>query len=289
MTTLVIMAPKRCRSDQIRNPATGRCVKRDGKIGKQILKKRKKPSLRRLSSRRRPSNLVAGKFKLGKRVGRGAFGQVFMGENPKTGKTVAIKVFESSEQGEREARTETKNLERLGGKLCKDFVCIIDSGEFKRKPFVVMDLVRGQNGEKFFKNKIRDNETSCILAKDVYRKATNALKKLHRAGIAHNDVKLDNLIVEETGSGGVRVRIIDFGLTCSSRTCPASGAPLFMAPFKERAFFDRTGISLKNAQRADFFALAKSVSANISRKKTTCFRGFRRELANDTQKFRNPV
>ena len=52
--------PKDCKDDEIRNPATGKCVKRDGKIGRKILgrsppKKSRKEPKRKASPRRRSS------------------------------------------------------------------------------------------------------------------------------------------------------------------------------------------------------------------------------------------
>ena len=52
---------------------------------------------------------------------------------------------------------------------------------------------------------------------------TRALEDLHMVGIIHNDIKPDNVLVEITGSGGVKVAILDLGL--ARHTGTVYGAP----------------------------------------------------------------
>jgi serine/threonine protein kinase len=87
----------------------------------------------------------------------------------------------------------------------------------------------------------------------IVKNAIKALKKLHSFGIAHTDIKPDNLIIDiNTGS----VKFIDFGLSCLKYCTVSScaGTIDYMSP--ERLKCDpKKLLDLEVGKRGDLYAL----------------------------------
>ncbi|MBA4190354.1 MAG: hypothetical protein C0467_20395 [Planctomycetaceae bacterium] len=114
-------------------------------------------------------------------------------------------------------------------------------------PFLAMEYVRGPNLRKFAADSPVPPRTAARLVAEVAR----ALAVVHQHGVVHQDVKPQNILIDETG----RARLIDFGMARlrhawdDSGECASGGTPAFMAPEQARSEDAAIG------PRSDLFAL----------------------------------
>lgn len=83
--------------------------------------------------------------------------------------------------------------------------------------------------------------------RQIFRQIIEAIKHLHSKGIAHRDIKLDNIMVDAK----LKVKIIDLGLcqvSNATRCSEKSGSPEYWAP-------EVTGMGRYNALHADIWSL----------------------------------
>ena len=100
--------------------------------------------------------------------------------------------------------------------------------ETGRKPFFVMEHVRGTNLEVLMRTK----HPTLHEALDLLGQAAAGIDAIHAAGLAHGDIKPGNVLVDDEG----RVKIADFGLVPLLERMSHGevlGTPAYMAP--ERA------------------------------------------------------
>jgi serine/threonine-protein kinase len=139
------------------------------------------------------------------RIAQGGMAIVYRGHDRQLDRVVAIKVPRPefardrgfSEQFRREARTAA----RLSH---PNVVAVYDSGEERGLPWIVMEHVSGQTLRGLLDAKGRlDPETTAELLGPV----ADALDHAHHAGIAHLDVKPENVLLASEA-----VKVADFGL-----------------------------------------------------------------------------
>jgi serine/threonine-protein kinase len=165
-------------------------------------------------------------------------GVVYRGVRTKLDRQVAIKVMHLALPSQMKARErferEAQVMARLDHPHC---VSIIDYGIHQQKPYVVMELVRGQSLHEMI------NELGRIeipRAVDIMRQILSGLAHAHEQGIIHRDIKPANIMVTPKAPLGLHVRILDFGLarmlgaSNSVSNGVAVGTPSYMAPEQAR-------------------------------------------------------
>jgi serine/threonine protein kinase len=115
------------------------------------------------------------------------------------------------------------------------------------RPFVVMEFVRGRNLKQVADQSSLPYRQAAASAAEVAR----ALEYAHRRGVVHQDIKPQNILLDESG----RPRLIDFGMArwrhgwTESQAGPSGGTLAFMAPEQARVETERVGAP------SDIFAL----------------------------------
>ncbi len=127
-------------------------------------------------------------------------------------------------------------------------VSVHEVGEHEGRPYLVMDLVRGESLEAAL---VRETMPPKRIAKLVAGIA-RALQEAHRHGILHRDVKPENVLVDEDGEP----RLTDFGLAREiaggerlTATGHLIGTPVYVAPEQARGRAEDQG------PRVDVFGL----------------------------------
>ena len=147
-------------------------------------------------------------------------GAVYVAHDPLLGRMVAIKVF-SSELEFPDARERFAREARSAAALSHPhIVTVFDYGEYDAQPYIVMEYVPGKPlwagvhglGERDVARQFLD----CLRACDF----------LGRQGIAHCDIKPDNILVGVDRS----VRIGDFGVATHHGDAIKGLSPAFVAP-----------------------------------------------------------
>ncbi|MBI1424399.1 MAG: CHASE2 domain-containing protein [Gammaproteobacteria bacterium] len=175
-----------------------------------------------------------GRYTIERELGRGAMGMVYLGRDPKIGRTVAIKTMVLSQEFEGEKLDEVKErffreAETAGRLNHPNIVTIYDVGEDEDLSYIAMDYLKGQNLLSYCKP---DTLLPADEVLQVLAKVADALDYAHRHGVVHRDVKPANIIYDrETGV----MKVTDFGvafLTDSSKTKTGTilGSPSYMSP-----------------------------------------------------------
>lgn len=97
-------------------------------------------------------------------------------------------------------------------KLCQheNLVQLIDTYETAENMFLVMEYVKGQDLLEYLKQ--RKYHLSEHHVKQIALSLLNGISYLHKLGVVHRDLKLENVIMSEL-SDDAEPKIIDFGLT----------------------------------------------------------------------------
>ena len=146
-----------------------------------------------------------GPYRIESSLGAGGMGEVYLAEDTKLGRKVALKVLspELAESEERRARfkREAKVLAALDH---PNIVQVFSVEEAEGTHFITMQLVRGKTlTELLPKNGFPLNKFF-----DIAIPLADAVAAAHHERITHRDLKPDNMMVGDDG----RIKVLDFGL-----------------------------------------------------------------------------
>ena len=140
-------------------------------------------------------------FRLVRRLGRGAMGEVFLAEDELLGREVAIKFVRDADRPEVRARflLEARALARLSH---PNVVTVHRVGEVLGRPFLVSELVKGDSLDRV------PLPVPAGAALQIALQLARALAAVHRVGVLHRDVKPANVLLAVSGE----VKLVDFGV-----------------------------------------------------------------------------
>jgi len=166
-------------------------------------------------------------YEIGKEIGKGAFSVVREGISKATGKKVAIKSIRTKLIKTKLLMREIEIMKKVGNH--PNILKLYEVFESKNYLYLVLELVTG--GE-LFDQIVARGEYSEKDASNIVRQIISAVSHLHSHGIAHRDLKPQNLLC--AGPSGDDIRVADFGLSKlfyngeNLETC--CGSPEYVAP-----------------------------------------------------------
>ncbi|WP_405973467.1 protein kinase [Streptomyces sp. NBC_00988] len=189
--------------------------------------------------------LLAGRFRIGDRLGAGGMGQVWAAQDERMRRDVAVKVVHP-QYGMDEAETQARFQRevQLAGRLShQNIVTVHDWGEVsvdgRRTLFLVMELVHGVPLHR----RLAESTPAWPLAVGWGAQIAEALAAAHEEGVVHRDIKPANVLLTPSGT----VKVLDFGVakfmgeTIGARELTVTGVPLGSPPYMspEQADGDR--------------------------------------------------
>src|SRR5258705_1542697 len=136
-------------------------------------------------------------------------GEVYLAEDTRLGRQVALKFLPASFQYDPERRTKFLAEARATSALRSPHIAAIyDIGEHEGTMYIVMEYVEGE----LLAEKLKRGALEIRDAIDVAAQIADALTEAHSLGILHCDVKASNLIVNERGL----VKLLDFGIAAAA-------------------------------------------------------------------------
>ncbi|MCX4748538.1 protein kinase [Kitasatospora sp. NBC_01287] len=187
--------------------------------------------------------MLAGRYELGDRLGRGGMGTVWRARDLMLDREVAVKELTVNHLPEEDLailQSRMKQEARAAARIKHGGVITIhDVLEQDGRPWIVMELIDGRSLADVV---AQDGPLSPREAAEVGTQVLAALHRGHQLGVLHRDVKPANVLLE---SGTGRVVLLDFGIAkfegSSELTRPGDlvGSPDYLAP--ERAQGERPG------------------------------------------------
>ena len=193
--------------------------------------------------------VLGSRYRLSAVIGTGASAHVFLADDSRLGRRVAVKVLHPALADDAAFLRRFRAEARAAAALSHPHVlAVYDWGEEEDGPYIVTEFLGGGSLRAMLDRGHRLDPSQALL---VGLEAARGLDYAHRRGLVHRDIKPANLLFDEDG----RLRIADFGLAralAEAAWTEPSGAVLgtarYAAPEQIR------GVPLDG--KADIYALA---------------------------------
>jgi serine/threonine protein kinase/Tfp pilus assembly protein PilF len=144
-------------------------------------------------------------YRLRELLGAGGMGEVYLAEDTRLGRDVALKFLPAAAQADLDRRARLMTEARAASALRSSHIAAIyDIGEHEGAIYLVMEYVEGQP----LSRRIKEGPLPVRDALDIAGQIADALGEAHARGIVHRDVKSANVMLTPRGE----VKVLDFGL-----------------------------------------------------------------------------
>ncbi len=161
-----------------------------------------------------------GRYRIGRRLGAGAFGEVYEATDTRLDRRVALKLLRrraSSAQVER-LRREARAMAAVDH---PNLVEVFEVGHEAGRDFIAMQLVEGTNLAEWAQAEPPGSPERFARALRLVLAAGEGLATAHARGLVHRDFKPANVLVGLDGA----VKVADFGLARAQRTDTSADSP----------------------------------------------------------------
>lgn len=191
--------------------------------------------------------ILRGRFRIERKIGKGAQAQVYLARDLVLDRPVAIKVLNESVALDRAALDRFLREARLAARVHNAAcISIFDFGQESGITFMAMEYFKGVT----LRDRLQEGPLDLATALRIGLQIAQALGAVHAAGIVHRDVKPTNVMVDAAGLS----RLTDFGVAknTADEVTPTSaglmvGTMKYMSPEQARGL-DADG-------RSDIFSL----------------------------------
>src|SRR5262249_52669990 len=181
-----------------------------------------------------------GEYRTESKLGEGGFGGVYNAVHPLIGKSAAIKVlnrqYSSNPQMVSRFIAEAKAVNQIRHRNIIDIFSFgqLDDG----RQYYVMEYLDGEPLDALLD---RHGKLALVEALPILRGIARALDAAHAKGVAHRDLKAENVfLATDSDGGGVWPKLLDFGIAKlmapedgvkhKTRTGTPVGTPYYMSP-----------------------------------------------------------
>ena len=148
---------------------------------------------------------MIGRYEVVSKLGEGGMGAVYLANDDKLGRNVAIKVLNKKYERNEENVTRFIREARAASALNHpNILTIHEIDEFEGSQHIVSEYIKGRTLREKFKEKAL--QLSEVL--DISVQIASALAAAHEAHLIHRDIKPENIMIRPDGY----VKILDFGL-----------------------------------------------------------------------------
>lgn len=158
--------------------------------------------------------LIAGRYRLGTLIGRGATASVYRAQDERLGRDVALKLFAPLLGRPDELARHENEMRLLATFDHPSLVTLFDAGTDHRDPenprtFLTMELIDGPD----LYARLRDRPLTPQEVAHIGADLASALEYVHGRGIIHRDIKPANILLPEAPTGSpLRAKLTDFGI-----------------------------------------------------------------------------
>jgi hypothetical protein len=156
-------------------------------------------------------------YKILSTLGSGGMGVVYLAEDERLGRQVALKFLPAESVSSRQALDRFRVEARAASSLSHPGICaIFDIGDDEGTPYIVMEVLRGES----LRDRINRGPMRVADLLEIAIQLADALDAAHAQGIIHRDIKPSNIFVGDKS----RTKILDFGLAKLSQTSASSSS-----------------------------------------------------------------
>jgi serine/threonine protein phosphatase PrpC len=171
------------------------------------------------------------RFHITEVVSRSGMASIFKAKDLQTGQDVAVKIPFLQFESDPAFYSRFQREESIGRQLDHPNILHIVPVEDKSRPYLVMELLRGQTLRQVIQSMERLPVEHAL---DITARICEALEYLHGRDIIHRDMKPENIMLCDDGS----IRVMDFGIAKAAGLrrltftgfSAAMGTPDYMAP-----------------------------------------------------------
>ncbi len=169
--------------------------------------------------------VLAGRYRLGRRIAIGGMGEVWQADDTRLGRQVAVKVLKPELSGDAEFRRRFHAEARMTASLNHPGIAAVhDYGEAASDPdpshpgayvvaYLVMELIAGDPLATILQ---RHPRLATDRTLDILEQAGHALQAAHERGLVHRDIKPANMLITPDGT----VKLTDFGIARAVDAAP---------------------------------------------------------------------
>ena len=178
-----------------------------------------------------PAGTELGAYRIVEEIGRGGMGVVYLAEDLRLGRRVAVKALPADVAANPELRQRLRREARAAATISHPAVAVIYAlEEIDDQLIIVSEYVNGETLRTIIARGAIEPGRARAIALQVAR----ALCAAHDAGVVHRDLKPENVLVNPEGA----VKVVDFGIahvegpeaTRLTRAGAILGTPAYMAP-----------------------------------------------------------
>jgi serine/threonine protein kinase len=148
---------------------------------------------------------IIGHYEIRSILGKGGMGEVYLAQDTKLKRKVALKVLPSFNVNQDEARSRLLREAQTAATLEHPNICTIyEVDESEGCSYIAMQYSEGQT----LSDKLKLEGTALRDAVNIGSQVADALSEAHRVGVVHRDIKPSNLIITPRQT----VKVLDFGV-----------------------------------------------------------------------------
>jgi len=182
-------------------------------------------------------DLIAGRYRIEGKLGEGAMGAVYRTTQVELRRPAAIKMLNRGQDLPRARARLLREAKAAAALHHPHALQIYDVGEDDGRPFIVMELLDGE--DLWSRLSAHEGPLGVAAALAIGQQIASVLVAAHRIGLVHRDLKPENIFLERF-KGAERVRILDFGAALIAESSADGarltqdgaviGTPLYIAP-----------------------------------------------------------
>jgi serine/threonine protein kinase len=186
-----------------------------------------------------PAGFQFGAYVIGACIGQGGMARIYRAEHRVLHKPVALKVMETALLERPDGRPRfLREGQAAAAVKHPNVVDITDVGVWQGRPYLVMELLEGEDLEQYLSRHkpLTEHDVARIMIPVIAGLAT-----AHAAGVIHRDLKPSNIFLARGPDGEVVPKLLDFGISKLANALraldPAStpvgelmGSPMYMSP-----------------------------------------------------------
>jgi eukaryotic-like serine/threonine-protein kinase len=192
---------------------------------------------------------LAGRYSIARELGAGGMATVYLAEDVKHHRKVAIKVLHPELSAVLGPERFLKEIELTANLQHPHILPLFDSGSADGLLYYVMPYVEGETLRQRLE---REQQLPITDALRIATEVADALEYAHKRGVVHRDVKPENILLHDgrplVADFGIALAVQQAGGARMTQTGMSLGTPQYMAP--EQAMGDKSV-----DHRADIYAL----------------------------------